>query len=79
VIDRFDSALWKVDRARRHANDLEMEIRAFWAADPFEMEMVGNPLAGQGFFRVKRMAAVPERIALIAGDAAYNGHCLTYI
>lgn len=34
--------------------------------------MVGNPLAGQGFFRVKRMAAVPERIALIAGDAAHN-------
>jgi hypothetical protein len=72
MIDRFDSALWKVDRARKHADDLEMEIRAFWDADPFEVEMVGNPLAGQGFFRVKRMAAVPECIALIAGDAAHN-------
>lgn len=29
VIDRFDSALWKVDSARKHADDLEMEIRAF--------------------------------------------------
>lgn len=72
VIDRFDSAMWKIDRARKHADDLEMEIRAFWDADPFEVEMVGNPLAGQGFFRVKRMAAVPESIALIAGDAAHN-------
>jgi hypothetical protein len=72
LIDRFDSALWKVDRARKHADDLEMEVRAFWDADPFEVEMVGDPLVGEGSFRVKRMAAVPERIALIAGDAAHN-------
>jgi len=49
-----------------------MEVRAFWDTDPFEVEMVGDPLAGEGFFRVKRMAAVPERVALIAGDAAHN-------
>jgi hypothetical protein len=72
VIDRFDSALSKVDRARKHTDDLEMEVRAFWDADPFEVEMVGAPLTGPGFFRVKRMAAVPESIALIAGDAAHN-------
>jgi hypothetical protein len=30
MIDRFDSALWKVDRARKHADDLEMEVQAFW-------------------------------------------------
>jgi len=72
VIDRFDSALWKVDRARKHADDLEMEVRTFWDANPFEVEMVGTPLTGPGSFRVKRMATVPESIALIAGDAAHN-------
>jgi hypothetical protein len=72
VIDRFESALWKVDRARKHADDLEDEIRAFWDTDPFEVEMVGTPLAGSGFFRVKRMAAVSESIPLITGDAAHN-------
>lgn len=72
MIDRFDSALWKVDRARKHADDLEMEVRTFWDANPFEVEMVGTPLTGPGSFRVKRMATVPKSIALIAGDAAHN-------
>jgi hypothetical protein len=72
VIDEFDSALWKVDRARKHADDLESEVRAFWDTDPFEVEMVGNPFTGPGFFKVKRMAAIPANIALLAGDAAHN-------
>jgi hypothetical protein len=72
VIDQFDSALWKVDRARKHADDLETEVHAFWETNPFEVEMVGTPLTGPGFFRVNRMAAVPENIPLIAGDAAHN-------
>lgn len=72
MIDRFDSALWKVDRARKHADDLEAEVQAFWAANPFEVEMVGAPLTGLGHFQVKRMAAVPKSITLIAGDAAHN-------
>jgi hypothetical protein len=72
MIDRFESALWKVDRARKHADDLEAEVRAFWAADPCEIETVGTPFAGHGFCRVKRITALPESIPLIAGDAAHN-------
>lgn len=72
MIDRFESALWKVDRARKHADDLEIEVRTFWDTDPYEVEMVGIPLTGPGFFRVKRMTAVPESISLLAGDAAHN-------
>ena len=56
MIDRFESALWKVDRARKHADDLEIEVRAFWDTDPYEVEMVGTPLTGLGFFRVRRIA-----------------------
>ena len=72
LIDRFESALWKVDRARKHAEDLEAEVRSFWAADPYEIEAVGIPDAGQGSYHVKRMATLPESIPLIAGDAAHN-------
>ena len=72
MIERFDSALRKVEMARKHTDDLEMEVCAFWDAHPFEVEMVGAPLTGPGSFRVKRMAPVPESIALIAGDAAHN-------
>src|SRR5258708_5956758 len=69
---RFESALWKVDRARKHADDLEVEVHAFWAADPYEVETVGTPLAGGGSYRVKRITALPEIIPLIVGDAAHN-------
>ena len=72
MIDQFDSALWKIDRARKHTDDLAAEVRTFWDTKPFEVEMVGTPLTGPGSFRVKRMAAVPESITLIAGDAAHN-------
>jgi hypothetical protein len=41
MIDRFESALWKVDRARKHADDLEAEVCSFWAADPYDIEKVG--------------------------------------
>jgi len=70
--DPFESALWKVDRARKHADDLESEVRAFWAADPYEVETVGRPLVGAGSYRVKRITALPEIVPLIAGDAAHN-------
>lgn len=72
MIDRSGSALWKIERARKHVDDLEAEVRAFWAADPYEVEMVGTPFAGHGFYRVKRISALPESIPLIAGDAAHN-------
>jgi len=70
--DRFESALWKVNRARKHADDLEAEVRAFWAGDPYEVEMVGSPLAGGGSYRVRHLTPLPEVVPLIAGDAAHN-------
>ena len=72
MTDRFESALRKVDRARKHADDLEAEVRAFWAGDPYEVETVGGPLAGGGSYRVKRTIPLPEVVPLIAGDAAHN-------
>jgi hypothetical protein len=71
MIERFESALWKIDRAQKHADDLEAEVRSFWAADPYEIEAVG-PSAAPGSYRVKRIAALPESIPLIAGDTAHN-------
>lgn len=70
--DRFESAWQKIQRARKHADDLEVEVSAFWAADPCEIEMVGTPMTGPGSYRVTRISALPESIPLIAGDAAHN-------
>ena len=68
----FGSALSKVGRARKLADDLEGEIDMFWDARPCELEIAGGESAGEGSFRVKRMRTVPDSIALIMGDAAHN-------
>lgn len=72
MTDSFETALWKVDRDRKHADDLEAEVGAFWATDPYEVETVGAPLTSGGSYRVKRITPLPESIPLIAGDAAHN-------
>jgi hypothetical protein len=68
----FGSALSKVGRARKLADELKAEIAAFWDARPCELEIADGQNAGEGSFRVKRMRAVPDSIALITGDAAHN-------
>ena len=68
---RFESALAKIGRARRHVDDLEAEISAFRENLPCEVEM-GTASAGQGPFSVRRVTAVPDSISLILGDAAHN-------
>jgi hypothetical protein len=72
MTDRFESAWQKIQRARKHADDLEAEVRAFWASDPCEIEVVGSPRTGPGSYQVTRIDALPERIPLIAGDSAHN-------
>jgi hypothetical protein len=72
MTDPSGSALWKIDRARKHVDDLEAEVGAFWATDPYEVETAGAPLTTGGSYRVKRITPLPESIPLIAGDAAHN-------
>jgi hypothetical protein len=72
MTDRFESALWKIDRARKHADDLEAEVRGFLSSDPYEVEAVGTPMTGPGSYRVRRVTPLPESIPLITGDAAHN-------
>jgi hypothetical protein len=68
----FESALWKIDRARKHANELEAEISAFAETVPYGGEIVGTPESGHGQYRVSRVSPLPVSFSLIAGDAAHN-------
>jgi hypothetical protein len=72
MTDDFESALWKIDRARKHADDLEAEINAFADTVPYEAEIVGTPETGHGQYRVGRVAPLPTSFSLIAGDTAHN-------
>lgn len=72
MTDRFESARLKLERARKHTDDLEADIGAFWATEPYEIELVGTRESGSGGYRVTRMPALPASIPLITGDAAHN-------
>src|SRR5436190_7698325 len=71
--DRFASVWHKIQRAKKHTDDLETEIIAFWDIKPYEIETQGNPKAGPGSYRIKGTPKpLPESIPLIVGDAAHN-------
>lgn len=72
MTDDFESALWKIDRARKHADDLEAEIDAFAETVPYKGEIVGTPESGPAQYRVNHVASIPVIFPLIAGDAAHN-------
>lgn len=73
MADVFSSVWRKIERAKKHTNDLEAEIIAFWDTKPYEIETQGNPKTGPGSYRIKGTPKpLPESVPLIAGDAVHN-------
>jgi hypothetical protein len=73
VSDQFNSAWLKLVRARKHIDDLEAEILAFWASNPYLIEEVGSPKTDLGSYRIGGTPKPPpDVIPLITGDAAHN-------
>ena len=77
MTDRFGSAWLKINRARRHADDLDAEIRAYWRTGPVSIRGTGITLtesggAGARTFTVNTVRPLPDSIALLVGDAAHN-------
>lgn len=69
----FSSVWRKIERAKKHTDDLEAEIIAFWATKPYEIETQGNPKTGPGSYRIKGTPQpLPDIIPLIVGDAAHT-------
>jgi hypothetical protein len=77
ITDRFSSAQAKISRARKHTDDLESEIRAYWKTGPVSAQGSGvvpteNGGTGARTFTVENIRPLPESIALLVGDAAHN-------
>lgn len=73
MTDAFSSVWAKIERAKKHANDLEAEIIAFWGTNSYEVEIEGNPKTGPASYRIKGAPQpLPECLPLIAGDVAHN-------
>jgi hypothetical protein len=70
--DRCESALWKIERARKHADDLEAEVEAFWSAGHFQIDEVESSLGAVAKYQVTSLDLLPESVPLMVGDAAHN-------
>lgn len=72
MADRFGSSRAKLDRARKHADDLGSEISGYWSAQPCQLEPAPDDSAEVSRFRVTQLSPLPDSISIVAGDAAHN-------
>jgi hypothetical protein len=69
----FSSVWLKIERAKKHADDLETEIERFGDSEPYEIETQGDVKNGPGCYRIKGTPKpLPDDLPLIAGDAVHN-------
>jgi hypothetical protein len=75
--DRFSSAWLKLNRAKRHVDDLEDEIRAYWKTGPISTRGTGvteteGGGTGARTFTVENVKPLPDTIPVLVGDAVHN-------
>lgn len=62
----------KLDRAKKHLNELIAVIQAFHATSPYELFMEEEPSTGDLLYKVKVKRQVPIECAVIVGDVIHN-------
>lgn len=69
----FDNVWLKIDRAKEHVDDLESEIAAYFASGPYEVITDDDPQTGHRVLKIGEIRQpLPDRIRLLAGDAAHS-------
>lgn len=68
----FQGPKLKIERAERHIRDLQAAIDAFLACDPYPIRIEDDPKQRIRRITIDFVAAIPDEVALIAGDAAHN-------
>jgi len=62
----------KVERAKKHFDELTVELKAFIETKPFRIETTRNPLTRRRTYTLVEVQPVPESIAAIVGDILHN-------
>lgn len=62
----------KIERAKKHINDLNSEVRTFHASKPYATAIKKDPQSGNLFHHLVKLDHVPISFATIAGDAIHN-------
>ncbi len=73
VVARIDSILAKIERAKKHIRDLDVEVSAFLGPPyPYEISTKHNPKVSKTAHYISSLKPIPQIISLIAGDAIQN-------
>jgi hypothetical protein len=70
--ERHALARLKIDRASKHIVELEAAVRIFLESNPYKIATRRNPQTRQLIYYVDSVAATPDCIAIITGDAINN-------
>jgi hypothetical protein len=62
----------KVNRANRHIEELHRSIRRFIDTSPYKIRRKLDPRTGEAVYYLAEAPAVPDEMALIAGDVLQN-------
>lgn len=62
----------KAERAKKHVQDLNIALKAFFDSKPYTVGTKHNPNTRQLIYYLTGVAEVPSHIATIAGDAIHN-------
>lgn len=68
----FRDAWLKLERAKKHIEELKAEVQAFHASNPYEIFQERNPKNDYLVVKVRRLKHPPESLVLVAGDAIHN-------
>jgi hypothetical protein len=72
MASRFENALWKLDRAKQHTDDLEATIVAFHQTNPYHVITEDEPHTGRRTAKIgSEPQPIPPAVPLILGDAIH--------
>jgi len=72
IEERLAQITPKVERAKKHISDVNVEILSFLKTDPYKVSTKRDPHTRKLIYYVSNIQPVPNPIALMAGDAIQN-------
>lgn len=70
--DRLAGVEEKIERSKKHIQDLDVAIKAFLKTDPYAVGAKRDPETRRPIYYLTSVQAVPAEVALIAGDIIQN-------
>jgi hypothetical protein len=72
MMGRFPIITAKLERAKKHVEDLNVALIAFWDAEPYVIRFEDDPNTRERTYYVLSVQDLPPEIVTIVGDALHN-------